>query len=53
MLIKAHLDITGEIEPGNPMREGVTVFHRVRRLFELDGVNIEQGERLVTRFKGR
>ena len=52
-LRRVRLDITGEIEPGNPVREGVTVFNRVRLHVELDGVNMEQGERLVTRFKGR
>jgi len=52
-LRRVRLDITGEIEPGNPVREGVMVFNRVRLHFELDGVNMEQGERLVTRFKGR
>ena len=52
-LRRVRLDISGEIEPGNPVREGVTVFNRVRLHFELDGVNMEQGELLVRRFKGR
>ena len=52
-LRRARVDIRCEIEPGNPVHEGVTVFDRVRLHFELEGVNLELGERLVTRFKGR
>ncbi len=45
--------ITGEIEPGNPVREDVTVFNRVRLRLELDGVTADQGDLLVKRFKAR
>jgi uncharacterized OsmC-like protein len=48
-----HVEIAGEIEPGSPVRPDVTVFNRVRLGFELAGVDEEQAERLVGRFKGR
>ena len=48
-----HVEIAGEIEPGSPVRPDVTVFNRVRLGFELAGVDDEQADHLVGRFKGR
>ena len=47
------VDIAGEIEPGNPVRSDLTLFNRIRIGFELEGVDQEQAEHLVDRFKGR
>lgn len=47
------VEVAGEIEPGSPVRSDVTLFNRVRLGFELAGVDAEQAERLVERFKGR
>ena len=48
-----HVEIAGEIEPGSPVRPDVTVFNRVLLGFELAGVDDEQADHLVGRFKGR
>jgi uncharacterized OsmC-like protein len=45
--------ISGEIDPERPVRADVTVFNRVRLLFELEGVTPDQADMLVKRFKGR
>ena len=45
--------IDGEFDLDDPVRPDVTVFRRVRLRFELDGVDPDDAERLVTRFKGR
>ena len=48
-----HVDISGEIDPDDPVRSDVNVFNRVRLSFRLEGVTQEQGELLVDRFKKR
>jgi uncharacterized OsmC-like protein len=45
--------IQGELDRDNPVRDDLTVFNAVRLRIELDGVNGDEGERLVERFKGR
>jgi uncharacterized OsmC-like protein len=52
-LTRVRTEITGEIDRERPVRDDVTVFNRVRMRFELEGVTPDQGEFLVTRFKGR
>jgi uncharacterized OsmC-like protein len=52
-LRRVGVSISGELDLDDPVRSDVTVFRSVRLRFELDGVNAEQGERLVKRFKGR
>lgn len=52
-LRKVEVDVSGEIEPENPVRPDLTVFNRVRLRFQLEGVTRDEAERLVTRFKGR
>ena len=52
-LAAVQVEIEGEIEPGRPVRPDVTLFNRVRLGFQLAGVDREQAERLVERFKGR
>jgi uncharacterized OsmC-like protein len=47
------VDVTGEMDLDNPVRPDVRVFNTVRLEFVLGGVDQEQGERLVERFKGR
>jgi hypothetical protein len=49
----ATVDVSGEIDPQRRVREDVTVFTSVRLAFTLAGVDREQAERLVERFKGR
>jgi len=46
-------EITGELDPANPVRDDVNVFNSVRLSFELDGVTEEQGRALVEGFKRR
>ena len=46
-------EITGELDPANPVREDVNVFNSVRLLFEIAGVTEEQGRELVEAFKRR
>ena len=46
-------EITGELDPANPVREDVNVFNSVRLSFELAGVTEEQGRGLVEGFKRR
>jgi uncharacterized OsmC-like protein len=47
------VEISGEIDPDERVREDVTVFNRVRLVFELAGVTAEQAVPLVDRFKKR
>jgi uncharacterized OsmC-like protein len=47
------VEISGEMDPGNPVRDDVSVFSRVEIAFSMEGVSGDQAERLVTRFKGR
>ena len=47
------VEISGEIDPDERVREDVTVFNRVRLAFELAGVTAEQAEHLVDRFRKR
>jgi len=46
-------EITGELDPANPVRDDVNVFNSVRLSFELAGVTEEQGRGLVEAFKRR
>jgi uncharacterized OsmC-like protein len=46
-------DVTGALDPANPVRDDVNVFNSVRLLFELAGVTEEQGRELVEDFKRR
>lgn len=43
--------IEGEIDRSHPVRPDVSLFNRVRIAFELGGVDREQAERLVERFR--
>jgi uncharacterized OsmC-like protein len=52
-LARVATSITGEIDPDNPVRSDVSVFNSVRLQLHLAGVTHEQGEELVTKFKGR
>ena len=45
--------IEGELDRDNPVRPDVTVFNRVRLEVQLEGVERDEAERLVERFKGR
>ncbi len=47
------VDVSGELDLDNPVRPDVRVFNAVRLEFLLGGVDQEQGELLVERFKGR
>ncbi len=44
---KVHVSIDGVVEPGNPVREDVTVFNRVRMTFTIGGVSAAQATALV------
>ena len=46
-------EITGELDPANPVRDDLNVFNAVRLSFELAGVTAEQGAELVEGFKRR
>lgn len=46
-------EITGELDPANPVRDDVNVFNSVRLSFEIAGVTEEQGRELVEAFKRR
>jgi uncharacterized OsmC-like protein len=48
-----HVEIAGEIEPGNPVRSDLMLFNRVRIVFETTGLTQDESEHLVDRFKGR
>jgi uncharacterized OsmC-like protein len=47
------VEITGELDPANPVRDDVNVFNSVRLAFALAGVTEEQGRALVESFKRR
>jgi uncharacterized OsmC-like protein len=47
------VEISGELDPDDPVRSDVNVFNRVHISFLLSGVTEEQGELLVDRFKKR
>jgi uncharacterized OsmC-like protein len=49
----ATVAISGEIDPGHPVRDDLTVFTSVRLAFTLSGVSQDEAERLVERFKRR
>jgi uncharacterized OsmC-like protein len=49
----ASVEITGELDPSNPVRSDVSVFNSVRLSFRLSGVTGEQATTLVERFKGK
>ena len=48
-----HAEITGELDPSNPVRDDVNIFNSVRLSFELAGVTEDQGRELVESFKRR
>jgi len=48
-----HAEISGELDPTNPVRADVNVFNSVRLFFQLAGVTEEQGAELVEGFKRR
>jgi len=52
-LESASVEIAGEIDPANPVREDLSVFNSVRIKFRLAGVSEEEATRLVERFKRR
>ena len=52
-LAAVRVEIDGEFDLEDPVRPDVTVFRSVRLRFELDGVDTDDAERLVERFKGR
>jgi uncharacterized OsmC-like protein len=52
-LESASVDVTGEIDPDHPVRDDVTVFTSVRLGFRLTGVDQQEAERLVDRFRRR
>jgi uncharacterized OsmC-like protein len=50
---KVDVAVAGEIEPESPVRPDLTLFNRVHLAFQLEGVDEDEAERLVERFKGR
>ena len=52
-LRSAAVDISGELDPANPVRTDVTVFRSVHIGFEMTGPSEQEAEVLVKRFKGR
>ena len=52
-LERAHVEIEGELDPSNPVRDDLTVFNTVRLSFRLGGVGEDEASRLVERFKRR
>lgn len=46
-------EITGELDPANPVRDDLNVFNSVRLSLHLTGVTEEQGRELVEGFKRR
>ena len=49
----ASVEVTGAIDPSNPVRTDVSVFNSVRLSFRVSGVTEQQATHLVERFKGR
>ncbi len=52
-LTGVQVGIDGELDLSDPVRPDVTVFRTVRLRFDLHGVDDDQAELLVERFKGR
>ena len=52
-LENVRVEIEGELDLSNPVRDDVNVFNSVRLMFELSGVTEEQGRTLVEGFKRR
>jgi len=52
-LESASVEISGEIDPANPVREDLSVFNSVRLRFSLKGVSEDEAARIVERFKRR
>jgi uncharacterized OsmC-like protein len=52
-LAAARAEISGELDPNDPVRSDVNVFNRVHLAFRLEGVTQEQGALLVDRFTKR
>ncbi|MBA3434060.1 MAG: OsmC family protein [Actinobacteria bacterium] len=52
-LESASVEIAGEIDPANPVRDDLSVFNSVRLRFRLAGVSEDEATRLVERFKRR
>jgi uncharacterized OsmC-like protein len=49
----ASVEISGELDPANPVRADVNVFNSVTLAFRLGGVSEKQGTELVEAFKRR
>ncbi len=49
----ARVEIAGELDPANPVREDLNVFNSVTLSFELTGVTEAQGAELVEAFERR
>jgi uncharacterized OsmC-like protein len=49
----ASVEISGELDPANPVRADLNVFNSVTLSFQLGGVSAEQGAELVEGFKRR
>jgi uncharacterized OsmC-like protein len=52
-LTSVRAEIEGVLDRDDPVREDVTVFNSVRLRIQLEGVERDEAERLVERFKGR
>jgi uncharacterized OsmC-like protein len=52
-LERVEVEISGELDPVNRVREDLTVFNSVRLAFRLHGVGEEQAAELVEAFTGR
>jgi uncharacterized OsmC-like protein len=52
-LAAARVAISGTMDRSRPVRPDLTLFQTVRLEFDLSGVSREQGEELVSAFKGR
>ncbi len=52
-LESARVEIAGEMDRSRPVRSDFALFNSVRLRFDLKGVTREQGEDLVSAFKGR
>ena len=52
-LQSASVDVSGELDPANPVRADLNVFNSVQLSFHLNGVTDEQGAELVEGFKRR
>jgi uncharacterized OsmC-like protein len=47
------VQISGTLDPNKRVRPDVNLFNAVRLQFLLQGINREQGDQLITTFKGR